>query len=689
MADGPVLRERLDSWKEIAAYVGRNVRTVIRWEQQRGLPVHRVPGGGRQVVFAYPDEIDEWMEKGDTLGEDADAVPTNLATAPEIEETKEVKDASPAQTTPHLGREISTKLRFHSRRILWGTGFLALACIGVFATRIAILPKHIRFTDVTQITSDGFLKEALVTDGREIFFGEARNGREILAAVPIEGGEIRLLPTPADRMRPAAISSDGAQLLALARTGEEAERDLWIIPTRGGLPRRVGEIRCHAAGWSPQGDLIAYTVGNALYLSDKNGKKSRLLHRFSGVPEYFVWSSDGNRIRVASREADLAFSIWDLILNGSTSNSVQSIVPMYVVQQLAWNLSFTLDTDGNSFARERNGQSDKIEWLASNWNKNRLTKTVPQQIIESPGDLALDPRAEILLVTGRSAAWNSTHSIEQSSLFSTLPSSQQFKPFLPGVPATDVNFSKNGSHIVYVCSPERTLWVDSVDNSHPLKIPLPTEDVELPRWSPDGRQIAFMGRMRGESRAVYIISAEGKNFRKVSTGSDQKGAPTWSPDGQQLIYGNVNCQELGNCVIHRLDLETGKESLLPGSEGLSTARWSPDGHLVAALRTDTQEVFVYRFSEKRWWRIAENINGNDLEWSDDSKYLFAIRPIGKKPQILRISMADGSIEPVADLSPFSKTAEMDTWFTVSPDGVIIFRKAESRSEIYALRFKKE
>lgn len=52
---------RLDSWKEIARYLGRDVSTVIRWEQHRGLPVHRVPGGRLPRVFAYTEELDEWL----------------------------------------------------------------------------------------------------------------------------------------------------------------------------------------------------------------------------------------------------------------------------------------------------------------------------------------------------------------------------------------------------------------------------------------------------------------------------------------------------------------------------------------------------------------------------------------------------------------------------------------------------
>src|SRR5271154_5510591 len=55
-SDGPT---RLDSWKEIAAFLGRDERTVNRWEKELGLPVHRLPGTkGR--VYAFADELLAW-----------------------------------------------------------------------------------------------------------------------------------------------------------------------------------------------------------------------------------------------------------------------------------------------------------------------------------------------------------------------------------------------------------------------------------------------------------------------------------------------------------------------------------------------------------------------------------------------------------------------------------------------------
>jgi tetratricopeptide (TPR) repeat protein len=54
--------KRLDSWKEIATFFGRAERTVKRWETERGLPVHRMPGGGRSAVFAYSNELADWLK---------------------------------------------------------------------------------------------------------------------------------------------------------------------------------------------------------------------------------------------------------------------------------------------------------------------------------------------------------------------------------------------------------------------------------------------------------------------------------------------------------------------------------------------------------------------------------------------------------------------------------------------------
>jgi DNA-binding transcriptional regulator YiaG len=51
----------LNSWKEIAAYLGRGVRTVQRWERELGMPVHRPRGKDRSAVLAISAELDRWL----------------------------------------------------------------------------------------------------------------------------------------------------------------------------------------------------------------------------------------------------------------------------------------------------------------------------------------------------------------------------------------------------------------------------------------------------------------------------------------------------------------------------------------------------------------------------------------------------------------------------------------------------
>lgn len=60
--DSPSLGLRLDGWKDIATYLAKAERTVKRWEADRGLPIHRLPGGGRASVYAFRAELDEWLK---------------------------------------------------------------------------------------------------------------------------------------------------------------------------------------------------------------------------------------------------------------------------------------------------------------------------------------------------------------------------------------------------------------------------------------------------------------------------------------------------------------------------------------------------------------------------------------------------------------------------------------------------
>lgn len=93
--------ERLDSWKAIAAYLGRDTGTVRRWERTHGLPVHRVPGGKGSSVFAYKSEIDSWLQSA------AQETPAAL-TAPAEATTTEVSRVQQRWRWPLIAAAIVT-----------------------------------------------------------------------------------------------------------------------------------------------------------------------------------------------------------------------------------------------------------------------------------------------------------------------------------------------------------------------------------------------------------------------------------------------------------------------------------------------------------------------------------------------------------------------------------------------------
>lgn len=63
VGDPQAANRRLGSWKEIALFFASDERTVRRWEKERGLPIHRVPGGSGTKVFAYTTELGQWLKR--------------------------------------------------------------------------------------------------------------------------------------------------------------------------------------------------------------------------------------------------------------------------------------------------------------------------------------------------------------------------------------------------------------------------------------------------------------------------------------------------------------------------------------------------------------------------------------------------------------------------------------------------
>src|SRR5260370_31446023 len=144
-----------------------------------------------------------------------------------------------------------------------------------------------------------------------------------------------------------------------------------------------------------------------------------------------------------------------------------------------------------------------------------------------------------------------------------------FVPYLSGISAQGVSFSRDGMWVAYVAYPEGTLWRCKLDGSERLKLGFERMSAFQPKWSPDGKKIAFMATSPGQPWQIYAVSAHGGSPQRLAAGERNQADPDWSADGNSVAFGDAPGLESDNAAaIHILNLTTREVSKLPGSEGL-------------------------------------------------------------------------------------------------------------------------
>jgi adenylate cyclase len=151
---------RLDSWKEIAAFFGRDERTVRRWEKESALPVHRVPGGAKGRVFAYEGELHQWLSTPQAVQS------TTLTLEPEV---------SPIQISPAQPEDKHWRI---------GTAWMLVGTLAVCAAPAAgiwVYRKSHRFAAYASVpnAARARAKDLQTTGGMD-----ARFGADSIAVLP-------------------------------------------------------------------------------------------------------------------------------------------------------------------------------------------------------------------------------------------------------------------------------------------------------------------------------------------------------------------------------------------------------------------------------------------------------------------------------------------------------------------------
>jgi Tol biopolymer transport system component len=193
-----------------------------------------------------------------------------------------------------------------------------------------------------------------------------------------------------------------------------------------------------------------------------------------------------------------------------------------------------------------------------------------------------------------------------------------------------------------------------------------------------------MDMQAGRPWKIWLISAQGGAAQEMLAENLPQVDPGWSPDGKQLVFGRFVGKE---AAIQLLDLNSKQVSIIPGSQGLYSPRWSPDGRYLAALTTAQTKIVIFDFKRQTWsdWVSGLGWLGYPA-WSRDGKYLYFETSATETPGYYRIRLGETRAELVVNLKDLHQLSNPNTgsWIGITPDGSPLLVRDVSTDEIYAL-----
>ena len=575
------------------------------------------------------------------------------------------------------GAMTSAAVKHNLRRRIWLPAILSVALILValvlwkLVSRSQQPPRVLSFI---QLTSDGQPKVGpMWTDGSRIYFNESiyGSGDEVIRQVSIKGGEVTTVPVPLHTAKLLDLSRDGTELLL----GNYLESDLastyWVEPVAGGAPRQVGTVRGQAASFGADGTSVIYNkmagtvVNSDLYSVSLDGGASRKLLAIDGYASDLRFSPDGSRLR------------FTLVTN--TTTVVEAAPHSTELVKLFNGCCGEWTPDGHFFVFQRTLDGRSNLWAAP--GRKQLWRTPndrPTPLTAGPLDfqyplpskdgkkifaIATSPRGEVVRYDARSG---------------------DFVPYLPGSSAEALSFSPDGKWVTYTTYPEGTLWRSKLDGTERLQLTFPPMQALLPRWSPDRSKIVFSAKLLNAAWNIFVISSDGGTPERILPSEQTQVDANWSPDGNSLVFSK---SDRVKAPIYIMDLRTKRVSVLPGSTGLSSSHWSPDGRFIAALEDPAEALMIFDFTTREWTKAFPSLVGYET-FSHDGKYIYFLNLSAAdfRPRVLRLRMSDRKIEEVVSLQKVGPllNGRSFNWFGLAPDDSPLVTRDISTQEIHAL-----
>ncbi len=565
-----VTADRLESWKEIAAYLRRDVTTVQRWEKRESMPVHRHVHDKLGSVYALRSELDAWSR-----GRAPQPLPVR---APE----STIVDAGNAGDHPASG-----PLRRWNARLAYAA--IAAGILVGLAWFVKIAPgwhdplAQAQFQAVT--TFEGTQQAAAISrDGTFVAFLSNQSGRTDVWLTQAGSGQFHNLTNGTSlelvnpQVRTITFSPDGATVYFWAR--QSGSIGIWSVPILGGEPRllfdNVAEL-----DWSHDGGRVVYHSpgpGDPMFVSTSPIDKSPapIFTAPAGQHAHFpVWSPDDAFIYFVEGSVPDQMDIWRIRPAGGaperiTFHNARVAYPVFID---ARTLLYVV-TDGNGGP-----------WIYS----VDVNERVPHRV--SPGldrysSLSVGADGRRLLVTVASpkeSFWRLPISDvpvgESAARRITLTTGSGSSPRLAA------------TYLAYVCSTGTTEGVCKLADGTSIDLwSAPgAQLIGAPAIAPDGQRVAFSVK-EGRRTALRVVNSDGTHARVVSDTLDLSGAPAWTPDGR---FMTVAADQTGTPRLFSVSVENGAVVPLL-SDYAAEPVWSGDGRFVLYSGPDIGTTFAVK-----------------------------------------------------------------------------------------------
>ena len=592
-------QRRLESWKEIATYLRRDVTTVQRWEKREALPVHRHQHDRQGTVFAYSQELDAWLTRRQLRPDEG---PTG---------------SSEPTVAPRLGRRAVGGLAIAAAVLVAAAA--AIVTVNRQVVRGSPQAPQARFTIVPPPLNT-FNQLAISSDGRAILYATG----PLLHLRRLDAVQAQPLADTQGSYDPF-FSPDGRWF------GYFVGNELKKMRVTGGPPQTLAPARrALGASWSPSGYIVfaaergatisrvAETGGDPVIIRKANERKGWAAIRWPHV------LPDGRHFLYLVRSDDLEVQGIYLGDIGRTDSSEDRRV-------VAADSNVFFSSGHIAFVRR--GQLHAQPFDPSEGRTTGTAFPIAERVDQDPYDdgfamFAVSGNGVLTYRGGvtpdRQLRWFD----RTGKLAGALDDPGEFR---------DLAMSRDGRLVAYEqMDPHlgtRDIWVRDLVRDTRLRLTSTPDEDGAPVWAPDGGTLVF-GGLRQRQIAVLRESAAGGHEERLTT---VMGFPQdWSPDGRHVVLEVTTPAQGSDLML----LDLGSKALTPY---LATpfmereAQFSPDGRFMAYSSSESRqrEVYVEPIPrDGRRWQVS-NDYGREPRWRGDGLELFYV---GREDQLTAVAV---------------------------------------------------